>query len=131
MRNIDTLSGIIIDWAKPMIDDIALQIVNGSDSITRANAWIKKYFPVSQNYSIWNDISFLALPLLSVSITPFLENAVNKIGITDEMMPKYIRDIADAMYKEAETKGEVKFLERYEFSLDDMKRLKDLIEERL
>lgn len=131
MRNIDTLSGIIIDWAKPMIDDIALQIVNGSDSITRANAWIRKYFPVSQNYSIWNDISFLALPLLSVSITPFLENAVNKIGITDEMMPKYIRDIADAMYKEAETKGEVKFLERYEFSLDDMKRLKDLIEERL
>lgn len=131
MRNIDTLSGIIIDWAKPMIDDIALQIVNGSDSITRANAWIKKYFPVSQNYSIWNDISFLAMPLLSVSITPFLENAVNKIGITDEMIPKYIRDIADAMYKEAETKGEVKFLERYEFSLDDMKRLKDLIEERL
>lgn len=131
MRNIDTLSGIIIDWAKPMIDDVALQIVNGSDSITRANAWIKKYFPVSQNYSIWNDISFLALPLLSVSITPFLENAVNKIGITDEMIPKYIRDIADAMYKEAETKGEVKFLERYEFSLDDMKRLKDLIEERL
>lgn len=131
MRNIDTLSGIIIDWAKPMIDDIALQIVNGSDSITRANAWIKKYFPVSQNYSIWNDISFLALPLLSVSITPFLENAVNKIGITDEMIPKYIRDIADAMYKEAETKGEVKFLERYEFSLDDMKRFKDLIEERL
>lgn len=131
MRNIDTLSGIIIDWAKPMIDDIALQIVNGSDSITRANAWIKKYFPVSQNYSIWNDISFLALPLLSVSITPFLENTVNKIGITDEMIPKYIRDIADAMYKEAETKGEVKFLERYEFSLDDMKRLKDLIEERL
>lgn len=131
MRNIDTLSGIIIDWAKPMIDDIALQIVNGSDSITRANAWIRKYFPVSQNYSIWNDISFLALPLLSVSITPFLENAVNKIGITDEMIPKYIKDIADAMYKEAETKGEVKFLERYEFSLDDMKRLKDLIEERL
>ena len=131
MRNIDTLSGIIIDWAKPMIDDIALQIVNGSDSITRANAWIRKYFPVSQNYSIWNDISFLAMPLLSVSITPFLENAVNKIGITDEMIPKYIRDIADAMYKEAETKGEVKFLERYEFSLDDMKRLKDLIEERL
>ena len=131
MRNIDTLSGIIIDWAKPMIDDIALQIVNGSDSITRANAWIRKYFPVSQNYSIWNDISFLALPLLSVSITPFLENAVNKIGITDEMIPKYIRDIADVMYKEAETKGEVKFLERYEFSLDDMKRLKDLIEERL
>lgn len=131
MKNIDTLSGIIIDWAKPMIDDIALQIVNGSDSITRANAWIKKYFPVSQNYSIWNDISFLALPLLSGSITPFLENAVNKIGITDEMIPKYIRDIADAMYKEAETKGEVKFLERYEFSLDDMKRLKDLIEERL
>lgn len=131
MRNIDTLSGIIIDWAKPMIDDIALQIVNGSDSITRANAWIRKYFPVSQNYSIWNDISFLALPLLSVSITPFLENAVNKIGITDEMIPKYIRDIADAMYKEAEIKGEVKFLERYEFSLDDMKRLKDLIEERL
>ena len=131
MRNIDTLSGIIIDWAKPMIDDIALQIVNGSDSITRANAWIRKYFPVSQNYSIWNDISFLALPLLSVSITPFLENAVNKIGITDEMIPKDIRDIADAMYKEAETKGEEKFLERYEFSLDDMKRLKDLIEERL
>ena len=131
MKNTDTLSGIIIDWAKPMIDDIALQIVNGSDSITRANAWIRKYFTVSQNYSIWNDISFLALPLLSVSITPFLENAVNKIGITDEMIPKYIRDIADAMYKEAETKGEVKFLERYEFSLDDMKRLKDLIEERL
>nr|DAL65628.1 MAG TPA_asm: hypothetical protein [Caudoviricetes sp.] len=131
MNNIETLSGIIIDWAKPMIDDIASQLIGGNGGVTRVNSWIKKYFPVSESYTIWNDISFLAIPLFSLTITPLLQQGLDKIGVSEEMIPTYIREVADAMYKEAESKGQVKFLERYTFSLDDMQRLKDLIEERL
>lgn len=42
MNNTETLSGIIIDWAKPMIDDIASQLIGGNGGVTRVNSWIKK-----------------------------------------------------------------------------------------
>lgn len=131
MSNTEILSGIVVDWAKPMIDDVANQLIGENESVQRANAWIRKYFPVSENYSVWNDLSFLALPLLNLSVLPFLSAGLQKFGVSDELVPDYARGVAEAMCKEAEEKGHVRLLERYSFTAEDMQRLRDLVNERL
>lgn len=131
MSNTEILSGVLVDWAKPMIDDVAEQLIGRNESIQRANAWIRKYFPVSESYSVWNDLSFLALPLLNLGVLPFLSGGLAKLGVSDENVPIYAREVVDAMLSEATEKGQVRFFERYSFSADDIQRLKDLINERL
>ena len=130
MSNVDILSGIIVDWAKPMIDDIASQAIGGNEAVARANAWIRKYFPVSESYSIWQDLSFLALPVVNMLAAPMIGQAISRLGLRDEDVPQYAAQVAEAMVAEAETKGKVQLLERYSFSLEDMRKLRDLIRER-
>lgn len=131
MKNADKLTAIITQWAKPMTDDFAQQIMSGNEWINRANQWIRKYFPVSENYSIWNDISFLAMPVIEISIEPRIAGFLSKMGIADEMIPEYAHKVMDALVKEAETKGQVRLLERYTISQDDVNRLKSLLNEEL
>lgn len=125
MKNIDVLSGIIIEWAKPMVDDIATNVIGAK--LDTANAWVKKYFPVSANYNLWNDLSFFAIPIVSTIITPILTNAISSLGLNDEDIPKYAHSVVDSMLEEVEKKGSVTFFERYTFSKDDIKRLKELL----
>ena len=127
MSNVDILSGIIVDWAKPMIDDIASQAIGGNEAVARANAWIRKYF---ESYSIWQDLSFLALPVVNMLAAPMIGQAINRLGLRDEDVPQYAAQVAEAMVAEAETKGKVQLLERYTFAVEDMRKLRDLIRER-
>jgi hypothetical protein len=129
MKNTEILSGVLIDWGKPMIDDIANSLVG--ERLNTANAWIRKYFPVSESYSLWNDLSFLAMPIVNMSITPMLDNGLTKLGLTDADVPKYANEVVDAMLEEAEKKGTVKLLERYNLTADDLRRLKKLLNENL
>jgi hypothetical protein len=131
MKNIDILGGVLTEWAKPMIDDIAKSIIGNNQSISTVDAWIKKYFPVSENYSIWNDLSFLAMPVVNMAITPMLSAGISKLGIADEDIPRYAHEVVDKMVIEAEKKGGIMFLERYKFSTEEMKNLKTLLNENL
>ena len=45
-------------------------------------------------------------------------------------MPQYAAQVADAKVAEAETKCKVQLFERYSFSAEDMRKLRDLIRER-
>lgn len=131
MKNTDILTAIITQWAKPMTDDFAQQIMSGNEWINRANQWIRKYFPVSENYSIWNDISYLAMPVIEISIEPRIAGFLSTMGIADEMIPEYAHKVVDALVKEAEAKGQVRLLERYTISQEDVNRLKSLLNEAL
>lgn len=128
MNNIDVLSGIVTEWAKPILDDVIKNVIGGNSSVQTANAWVKKFFPVSENYSIWNDLSFLAMPLVNMAVTPILANGVAKLGVSDEAIPEYAIGVAKAMLEEAEKKGSVTLLERYTISVDDVRRLKGMLE---
>lgn len=129
MTNTEILTAVIAEWAKPMTDDIIKQVANGNEKVARANAWIKKFFPVSENYSIWNDLSFLAMPLIELSIQPMLASGLAKMGISDEAIPAYAHKVVDALCKEADEKGQVRLLERYTLTADDTKRLKEMLGE--
>lgn len=131
MKNTDILTAVMTQWAKPMTDDFAQQVMSGNEWINRANQWIRKYFPVSENYSIWNDISFLAMPAMEISIEPMITGFLSKMGIADEMIPEYAHKVVDALVKEAEAKGQVRLLERYTISQEDVNRLKSLLNEAL
>lgn len=131
MKNTDILTAVMTQWAKPMTDDFAQQIMRGNEWINRANQWIRKNFPVSENYSIWNDISFLAMPAIEISIEPRIAGFLSKMGIADEMIPEYAHKVVDALVKEAEAKGQVRLLERYTISQEDVNRLKSLLNEAL
>lgn len=128
MSNIDVLSGIVTEWAKPILDDVIKNVMGGNSAVQTANAWVKKFFPVSENYSIWNDLSFLAMPLVNMAVMPILANGVAKLGVSDEALPKYALEVSKALLDEAEKKGSVSLMERYTISVDDVRRLKSMIE---
>lgn len=120
---------MLTQWAKPMTDDLISQVAGGNEWIGRANAWIRKFFPVSDNYSIWNDLSFLAVPVVEMSIQPMIASGLAKMGIPDEAIPAYAHRVVDALCKQAEVNGQVKLLERYTLTADDTKRLKEMLGE--
>lgn len=129
MKNVEILSSVLIEWAKPMIDDVAGTLIG--DRLNVADSWIKKYFPVSADYRLWNDLSFLALPVVNMAVAPMLNKGMEALGLSDEAIPVYAHSVVDAMLSEAEKKGSVTFLERYTFSLEDMRRLKELLNSNL
>lgn len=128
MNNIDVLSGIVTEWAKPIIDDFMNNVIGGNAIVQTANAWVRKFFPVSESYSIWNDLSFLAMPVVTMSVKPMLANGIASLGVSDEAIPEYAIGVAKAMLEEAEKKGSVTLLERYTISVDDVRRLKGMLE---
>lgn len=128
MKNIEILSSVLIEWAKPILDDVIKNVIGGNSAVQTANAWVKKFFPVSENYSIWNDLSFLAMPLVNMVVMPILANGVAKLGVSDEALPKYALEVSKALLDEAEKKGSVSLMERYTISVDDVRRLKSMIE---
>ncbi len=128
MSNIDVLGGIVTEWAKPMLDDVIKNVIGGNSMVQTADAWVKKFFPVSESYSIWNDLSFLAMPVVGMAIKPMLANGIARLGISDEAVPEYVNGVVKAMLEEAEKKGSVTLLERYTISVDDVRRLKGMVE---
>lgn len=128
MNNIDVLSAVVVEWAKPILDDFMKNVIGGNAMVQTANAWVKKFFPVSESYSIWNDLSFLAMPVVGMAVKPMLANGIARLGISDEAVPEYANGVVKAMLEEAEKKGSVTLLERYTISVDDVRRLKSMIE---
>ena len=56
-------------------------------------------------YNIWNELGFLAEPLIQTAVTP----AVNRMlaGFPDEQLPELAMKYADAFLQQAKTKGEI------------------------
>lgn len=56
-------------------------------------------------YNIWNELGFLAEPLIQTAVTP----AVNRMlaGFPDEQLPDLAMKYADAFLQQAKTKGEI------------------------
>jgi PHP family Zn ribbon phosphoesterase len=66
-----------------------------------------------------------------MAVAPMLNKGVEALGLGDDAIPAYAHSVVDAMLTEAEKKGNVTFLERYTFSVEDMRRLKELLNSNL
>lgn len=131
MTNAEKITSALIDWANPMLDDIAAQVIGKNQTMTVATEWIKKYFPVSAEYSLWNDIKFLASPLMQTSISRMMTQGIQSLGLSDEELPEYARGIIASIRQEAESKGQLQLLERYTFTADEVRSLCDKVEANL
>lgn len=78
-------------------------------------------------YNIWNELGFLAEPLLQTMVTP----AVNRMlaGIPDEQVPDLARKFVDSFIKEAREKGGVNLF-GLELGQGSFERLKEIMERR-
>ena len=76
-------------------------------------------------YNVWNELGFLAEPLIQTMVTP----AVNRMlgGIPDEQVPELAMKFVDSFIKRAEEKGGVNLF-GLEIGQSTFERLKEIME---
>ena len=79
-------------------------------------------------YNVWNELGFLAEPLIQTMVTP----AVGKMmgGIPDEQVPELAMKFVDSFIKRAEEKGSVNLF-GVELGQGTFERLKEILERKM
>lgn len=79
-------------------------------------------------YNIWNELGFLAEPLIQTAVTP----AVNRLlaGIPDEQVPEVAMKFVDSFIKRAEEKGSINVF-GIELGQGSFERLKEILERKM
>lgn len=125
--NLQKLTAVIVRWVKPMADTVLANMLNRSQPIQSANEWVKKYFPVAQNYSIVNDLSFLTMPASEMVIEPIVRNGIERLGVKDEDIPKYAAGIVDAALEKVAQDGSITLFGTIELEDADLRSLRHLL----
>lgn len=129
--NSQILAAVIANWAKPLVDQVLVARIGALPPVAAASEWVKKYFPVAGNYSIVNDIAFLAVPATEIIIEPMVINGIAKLGVSDEQIPEYAAKLVDAMLAEAKKNGKVTLFNTIELEKSDFEKLKKLLDKNL
>ena len=114
-----------------MADTVLANLLGKSQPVQSANAWAKKYFPVNADYSIVNDLSFLALPSIEMAVEPIVRNGIANLGIQDKDIPDYAAKIAKAALDKAHSEGSVTLFNTIELEESDLQMLVDLLAKNL
>ena len=79
-------------------------------------------------YNIWNELGFLAEPLIQTAVTP----AINRLlaGIPDEQVPEVAMKFVDSFIKRAEEKGSINVF-GIELGQGSFERLKEILERKM
>lgn len=125
--NLQKLTAVIVRWVKPMADTVLANMLSQYQPIQSANEWVKKYFPVAQNYSIVNDLSFLAMPASEMVIEPIVRNGIERLGVKDEDIPKYAAGIVDAALEKVAQDGSITLFGTIELEDADLRSLRHLL----
>ena len=129
--NAEKLTAVIVTWAKPMIDGVIATGLGNFQPVQAANEWVKKYFPVAANYSIVNDLSFLAVPAAEMAIEPMIRNGIAKVGLSDQDIPAYAAKLVNAAIEQAEKSGSVSLFNTIELEKSDLEKLRYLLQKNL
>lgn len=129
--NIEILTAVIVTWAKPMVDEIVANRLGKIEPVITANEWVKKYFPVGKNYSIVNDLSFLAVPASEMVVGNFVRNGLEKLNVKDQDIPAYAARLVDSLIEQAEKKGCVSLFNTVELEKSDLEKLRYLLNKNL
>lgn len=129
--NLDKLVAVVVEWLRPLASTLAGTYLNKLESVERANAWARKFFPVSADYSITNDLGFLAVPALQSAVRPFIQSSLDKLNLTDDVIPEFAKNTVMAMDRELETKSSISLFNLIELDQADVNRLRLLLERNL
>lgn len=129
--NAEILTAVIVTWVKPMVDEIVANRLGKLQPVMAANEWVKKFFPVANNYSIVNDLSFLAVPASEMVIGNFVRNGLEKLNVKDQDVPAYASRLVDSMIEQADKKGSVSLFNTVELEKSDLEKLRYLLRKNL
>lgn len=129
--NTEILTAVIVTWAKPMVDEIVANRLGNLQPVATASEWVKKYFPVPNNYSIVNDLSFLAVPASEMMVGNFVRQGLEKLNVKDQDVPAYATRIVDSLIEEADKKGCVSLFNTIELEKSDLEKLRYLLRKNL
>ena len=79
-------------------------------------------------YNIWNELGFLAEPMIQTMITPALHRMLS--GIPEEQIPELAMKFVDSFVTRAEEKGSVNLF-GIELGKGSFEKLKELLNNRL
>ena len=79
-------------------------------------------------YSIWNELGFLAEPLIQTVVTPAVHKMLN--GIPDEQVPELANKFIDSFIARAEEQGSVNLF-GLELGKPSFERLKEIMNSKL
>ena len=126
MTNIDKVSSALSEWAFNVAKSFLPQMkipVGG-----KLGGLMQLIGADPATYNIWNELGFLAEPLIQTMVTP----AVNKMlsSIPDEQVPEVAMRFVDSFIKRAEEKEGVNLF-GVELGQGSFERLKELLERKL
>lgn len=122
MTNIDKVSLALSEWGFNIVKAFLPQFkipVGG-----KLGGFMQILGQDPATYSIWNELGFLAEPLIQTVVTP----AVNKMlsGIPDEQIPDLAIKFVDSFVKQAQEKGSVNLF-GLELGQGSFERLKEIL----
>lgn len=126
MNNIDKVSAALSEWlfnvAKSVLPKFSIP---NESAIGKFMYGILGISPGS--YNVWNELGFLAEPLIQTMVTPLLQSRLS--GIPDEQVKEMALKFADAFIEQAKSKKHVNLF-GIELGENAFKGLKDILTEK-
>lgn len=123
MTNIDKVSLAVSEWAFNVAKAFLPQFkipVGG-----KLGGFMQLLGADPATYNIWNELGFLAEPMIQSIVTPTLNRLLS--GMTEEQIPDLAIKFADSFIKRAEEKGSVNLF-GLELGQGSFERLKEILE---
>ena len=126
MTNIDRVSAALGEWGFNIVKAVLPQINIPVGGKLAGLMQIMGADPAT--YSIWNELGFLAEPIVQTVVTP----AVHKMlgGIPDEQVPELANKFIDSFIARAEEKGSINLF-GLELGKTSFERLKEIMNSKL
>ena len=126
MAKIDIVSQTLSEWAFKVAKDLLPQVqipVGG-----KLGGFMQIIGVNPATYNIWNELGFLAEPVIQTMVTPAMQRLMQ--GIPDEQVGELALKYVDAFIELAKKKGSVNLF-GVNLEKDDLKELRSLLESRL
>jgi hypothetical protein len=126
MAKIDIISQALSEWAFKVAKSILPQVQIPVGGKLGGLMQILGVNPAT--YNIWNELGFLAEPLIQTMVTPAVGRLLQ--GIPEEQVEELALKYVDAFIEQAKKKGSVNLF-GVELEKDDLNELRSLLEIRL
>ena len=126
MTNLDKISAALSEWLFNVAKSALPQVRIPANSSVGHLMGMLGADPAT--YNVWNELGFLAEPLIKTTITPMLNRALQ--GFPDEQLPELAQSYADAFLTRAQEKGSVNLF-GMELGPKAFQGLKDILTNRL
>ena len=126
MTNIDKVSRALSEWAFNVAKSALPQIRVPANSTIGHLMGMLGADPTT--YNIWNELGFLAEPVIKTAVTPALNRMLS--NFPDEQLPDLARSYAEAFLRQAQEKGAVDLF-GIKLGPDAFRGLRDILERNL